>query len=78
MGELSLTIGYLRRVKSKDFESLFNCETAAPKFRNAVPIGGAEHFVPFFIALGAGNLEDVKMLWQEYRQGNLGYTCYQF
>lgn len=68
----------LEKAKAKDLASLFKSETSAPNFRKAVPEGGAEHFMPFMVALGAGNLEDVKMLWQEYRSGSLSYACFEF
>ena len=68
----------LEKAAAKDLKAIFNIETEAPNYRNPVPKGGAEHFVPWLIALGAGKLENVKMIWQEYRSGNLGYACYEF
>ena len=68
----------LEKSKAKDLKAIFNIENEAKNFRNPVPKGGAEHFVPWPLAFGAGNLDDVKLLWQEYRSRNLSYTIFEF
>ncbi|MCM3337593.1 hypothetical protein M3650_02760 [Paenibacillus sp. MER TA 81-3] len=64
------------RKKDKDYEALFNYEELAPHAKLAVPT--AEHFVPFFIALGSGNPEDeAQVIYRSYDRV-LSYLSLQF
>lgn len=67
----------LDRIKERDLESLFDYERLAPHARQAVP--RAEHFVPLFIAMGAGAAElNGSVIHRSYQYGTLSYLCLQF
>jgi len=47
--------------------------------RAAVPPYGAEHFLPLFYALGAGNdLKKDTLLHRSYRYNNLSHSVWRF
>ena len=64
------------KIKAGDLDSLCNYRELAPKATLAVPT--LEHFVPLFIAMGAGNKETPKVLHRSYELGNLSYLCFEF
>lgn len=64
------------KIKTKDLNSLINYRELAPKANLAVPT--LEHFVPLFIAMGAGNKVTPKVLHRSYELGNLSYLCFEF
>jgi 4,5-DOPA dioxygenase extradiol len=60
-----------------DIESLNQYETLAPHAKLAVP--RAEHFVPYFIAMGAGNLSrKPTIINRSYEHGTFSNLCYEF
>ncbi|WP_426451409.1 DODA-type extradiol aromatic ring-opening family dioxygenase [Paenibacillus sp. S-38] len=66
----------LKRLEEKDYESLFRYAELAPHARQAVP--RAEHFVPFFIALGAGQEGgEPEVIHRSYDLGTLSYLSLQ-
>ncbi|WCK53564.1 class III extradiol ring-cleavage dioxygenase [Aneurinibacillus sp. Ricciae_BoGa-3] len=66
----------IEKMQNKDWDGLFHYETA-PNARLAVP--RPEHFVPFFIAMGAGGPNtDAKVIHRSYDLGTLSYLCMQF
>lgn len=65
----------LNRMDAGDNESLFAYERLAPNARMAVP--RAEHFVPLFIAMGAGEGKP-ETVYRGYDYGTLSYLCLQF
>ncbi|MCZ8523544.1 MULTISPECIES: DODA-type extradiol aromatic ring-opening family dioxygenase [Paenibacillus] len=66
----------LARLKEHDYDSLFRYEELAPHARQAVP--RPEHFVPFFIALGAGEPDrEPKIIHRSYDLGTLSYLSLQ-
>jgi 4,5-DOPA dioxygenase extradiol len=67
----------IEKVQNKDLDSLFKYDEQAPHARLAVP--RAEHFVPFFIAMGSGDPQaKAKVIHQSYDLGTLSYLCLQF
>jgi 4,5-DOPA dioxygenase extradiol len=67
----------LDKLKNKDLDSLFHYEDLAPYVQIAVP--RAEHFVPFFIAMGSGDPHaDAKVIHRSYRMGSLSNLCVEF
>ncbi len=60
----------------KDYEKLFEYETLAPHARLAVP--RAEHFVPFYIAMGAGKSSTTKVWHRSYEFGTLSLISLEF
>ncbi|AFH59934.1 DODA-type extradiol aromatic ring-opening family dioxygenase [Paenibacillus caseinilyticus] len=66
----------LARLEEQDYESLFRYAELAPHARQAVP--RAEHFVPFFIALGAGaEGSEPEVIHRSYDLGTLSYLSLQ-
>jgi 4,5-DOPA dioxygenase extradiol len=62
-----------------DLDSLFAYETLAPHANLAVPPHGNEHFVPLFIAMGAGDRSrKTKLLHRSYDLGTLSLIAFQF
>lgn len=59
-----------------ELQKLFRYKSEAPHAALAVP--RAEHFVPFYIALGAGEAAAAKVIYRDYEFGNLSYLCMQF
>jgi 4,5-DOPA dioxygenase extradiol len=60
-----------------DQAALFDYAAQAPNARMAVP--RAEHFVPFFIALGSGDPDrKPEVIYRDYEFGTLSYLCLQF
>jgi 4,5-DOPA dioxygenase extradiol len=66
----------VRHVKSGELQTLFRYQTEAPNATLAVP--RAEHFVPFYLAMGAGELARGQVLYRDYEFGNLSYMCMRF
>jgi len=66
----------IEKIKVKDLDSLIKYRELAPKANLAVPT--LEHFVPLFIAMGAGNKVKPKVLNRSYELGNLSYLCFEF
>ncbi|SEF64531.1 class III extradiol ring-cleavage dioxygenase [Paenibacillus sp. UNC499MF] len=67
----------IERTLTRDTDSLVRYETLAPHSRMAVP--RAEHFVPFFLALGSGQEEAApRVIYRDYEFGTLSYLCLQF
>jgi len=64
------------RISKKDFTSLLNFEQLAPHAQLAVP--RPEHFVPFFIAMGSGTLDNARIIHRSYEMGTLSYLCLAF
>lgn len=60
-----------------DTEALFQYEELAPYAEMAVPT--SEHFIPLFIAMGAGDTgRNAQLLHRSYQYGNLSLSCWQF
>jgi 4,5-DOPA dioxygenase extradiol len=67
----------IEKLQNKDLDALFRYEDEAPHARLAVP--RAEHFVPFYIAMGSGDPQSqAKVIHRHYEFGNLSYLCFQF
>lgn len=67
----------IERTLNHRTDELFAYETMAPHARMAVP--RAEHFVPFFIACGAGDPERTpEVIHRSYSYGTLSYLCMKF
>jgi 4,5-DOPA dioxygenase extradiol len=67
----------LDKIQHGDLTSLFQYRKLAPNASQAVPT--PEHFMPVFIAMGAGNgLKDTKVIHRNYDLGTLSYLCLQF
>lgn len=66
----------LEKMGSGDVQSLFRYRSEAPHAELAVP--RADHFVPLFIAMGAGEVSQAKVIYRDYEMGNLSYMCLQF
>lgn len=66
----------IEKIEKKDLISLFHYDKQAPNANLAVP--RPEHFVPLFIAMGSGGLEESKVIHRSYDLGTLSYLCYQF
>lgn len=66
----------LDKLERGDLTSLFQYDQLAPNARQAVP--RAEHFVPFFIALGSGLGDKALPIYRGYEMGNLSYLCISF
>jgi len=67
----------VEKVENWDEPSLFAYEELAPHARLAVPRN--EHFVPLFIAMGAGDQKkQAKLLHRSYDYGTLSMICFQF
>jgi 4,5-DOPA dioxygenase extradiol len=64
------------KINNNDLTSLMNYEQMAPNAKLAVP--RPEHFVPFFIAMGSGNLEKTRVIHRSYELGTLSYLCFEF
>ncbi|HUC92623.1 MAG TPA: class III extradiol ring-cleavage dioxygenase [Paenibacillus sp.] len=63
------------RIAENDCDALFRYKELAPHARRAVP--REEHFVPLFIALGAGQ-GGGKPIYRSYDMGTLSYLCMSF
>jgi 4,5-DOPA dioxygenase extradiol len=60
-----------------DLPALFQYHTEAPYAKEAVPTN--EHFVPLFLAMGAGdNQRKATLLHRSYQYGTLSLSCWQF
>ncbi|PYI52183.1 DODA-type extradiol aromatic ring-opening family dioxygenase [Paenibacillus flagellatus] len=67
----------VERMENGDLEALFDYEERAPHARLAVP--RAEHFVPLYIAMGAGDPgRKPEVIHRSYDLGTLSYMCLQF
>lgn len=73
----------IEQLESGDLDALFDYEKRAPHARLAVP--RAEHFVPFFLAMGAGGSSGAdgsssapSILHRSYDLGTLSYLCLEF
>jgi len=67
----------IKQLQDKNLENLLQYETLAPYARYAVP--RAEHFVPFFIALGSADENRIpKLLHRSYQYGTLSLIAFQF
>ncbi|WP_159885592.1 DODA-type extradiol aromatic ring-opening family dioxygenase [Paenibacillus puerhi] len=67
----------IEKLQAQDVQALFQYEQAAPNARAAVP--RPEHFVPFFIALGAGDPDSKpKVIHRSYELGTLSYASFEF
>ncbi|UNK18335.1 dioxygenase [Paenibacillus sp. N3/727] len=65
------------KLETWDTASLFNYSELAPYAREAVPSN--EHFIPFLIAMGAGDKDrKAQLLHRSYQYGNLSLSCWQF
>ncbi|MEK5030130.1 class III extradiol ring-cleavage dioxygenase [Paenibacillus sp. FSL R7-0302] len=65
------------KVEAWDTEALFQYEELAPYAEMAVPT--SEHFIPLFIAMGAGDTgRNAQLLHRSYQYGNLSLSCWQF
>ncbi|WP_152394916.1 DODA-type extradiol aromatic ring-opening family dioxygenase [Paenibacillus guangzhouensis] len=65
----------LDKVAQNDLPSLFAYDQLAPYARQAVP--RAEHFVPFFIAMGSGSSQP-QVIHRSYDLGTLSYLSMAF
>ncbi|PAQ13172.1 dioxygenase [Bacillaceae bacterium SAOS 7] len=66
----------LEQLDAGKIANLTQYKQLAPFANQAVP--REEHFVPFFIALGAGNESEPKVLFRDYDLGTLSYMALQF
>ncbi|MDO7907554.1 class III extradiol ring-cleavage dioxygenase [Paenibacillus sp. JX-17] len=67
------------QLQSWNLKNLFNYAKKAPHALEAVPSYAAEHFIPFFYALGTADRErQAKKLYQEYQLGSLSLNCWAF
>lgn len=66
----------LKGLENGDLDLLTDYWSKAPHASMAVP--RPEHFVPFFIALGAGSAISAEVLYRGYEFGNLSYMCLKF
>ncbi|WP_138493864.1 DODA-type extradiol aromatic ring-opening family dioxygenase [Paenibacillus pinistramenti] len=66
----------VQQMKENQLQKLFRYRTEAPYAELAVP--RAEHFVPLFIAMGAGDLSRAQVIYRDYEFGNLSYMCLSF
>ncbi|WP_339251077.1 class III extradiol ring-cleavage dioxygenase [Paenibacillus sp. FSL P2-0136] len=65
------------KVEAWDTEALFQYDELAPYAEMAVPT--SEHFIPLFIAMGAGDPgRNAQLLHRSYQYGNLSLSCWQF
>jgi 4,5-DOPA dioxygenase extradiol len=65
------------KLENRDLDALFNYSSLAPNARQAVP--RAEHFVPFYIALGSGDPHaKAEVIYRSYEYGTLSNLCLQF
>lgn len=64
-------------IEKRDLDTLFRYEELAPHARMAVP--REEHFVPLYIALGAGSPDrQPKVIHRSYEFGTLSYLSFAF
>ncbi len=69
----------LARLDAWDTAALFAYRTQAPYADRAVPVHGNEHFVPLFIAMGAGDeAKQTTLLHRSYDVGTLSLIALQF
>ncbi|MFF2091026.1 dioxygenase [Paenibacillus sp. NPDC058174] len=67
----------IAKLEQHALEDLFHYESLAPNAKAAVP--RAEHFVPFYIALGAGQPDTAPtIIHRSYEMGTLSYLSFQF
>ncbi|AJY75445.1 DODA-type extradiol aromatic ring-opening family dioxygenase [Paenibacillus beijingensis] len=69
----------IEKMTERDYEALFHYESEAPHARHAVP--REEHFVPLFIALGAGSGDEARkpdVIYRGYELGALSYLSLAF
>ncbi|OLN23579.1 dioxygenase [Domibacillus antri] len=59
-----------------DYDTLFRTMEEAPHAQRAVP--RPEHFIPLFIAMGAGNRETPDILFKGYELGSISYLSAAF
>jgi 4,5-DOPA dioxygenase extradiol len=60
-----------------DTQALFEYRAEAPHAVEAVPTN--EHFIPLFLAMGAGDRNrEAKLLHRSYQYGTLSLSCWQF
>lgn len=69
----------IEQMERWDLDSLFAYDTLAPHANLAVPPHGNEHFVPLFIAMGAGDRErKMSLLHRSYDLGTLSLIAFRF
>lgn len=67
----------IEKLQAWDLDALNEYRELAPYSVNAVP--SAEHFMPLFIAMGAGDeRKEAKLLHRSYDFGNLSYLLFEF
>lgn len=66
----------VEKVLNKEYPALFDFEQLAPHAKKAVP--RPEHFVPLYIAMGAGNKATPELLFRGYDYGTLSHICFRF
>ncbi|WP_274363766.1 DODA-type extradiol aromatic ring-opening family dioxygenase [Paenibacillus thermotolerans] len=67
----------IEHMQMRDYEALAQVMERAPSAKLAVP--RPEHFVPLYIAMGAGSPDgEVKLLHRSYELGSLSYLAVQF
>ncbi|KIL36796.1 MFS transporter [Cohnella kolymensis] len=67
------------RLENWNVDAIFRYRELAPQADNAVPRGGAEHFVPLIYAMGAADEgRRAKRLFQDYQLGSLSLNVWQF
>lgn len=65
------------KLEAWDTHALMKYRDIAPFSQEAVPT--SEHFIPLFLAMGAGdNSRQAKLLHRSYQMGNLSLSCWQF
>lgn len=65
------------KLEAWDVNALFNYRELAPYAGEAVPT--SEHFIPLFLAMGAGDKNrQAKLIHRSYQFGNLSLSCWQF
>lgn len=65
------------KLEAWDTAALFQYDELAPYAEMAVPT--SEHFIPLFIAMGAGDPgRNAQLLHRSYQYGNLSLSCWQF
>lgn len=67
------------QLESWNVDAIFRYRELAPHAADAVPPGGAEHFVPLIYAMGAADEgRQAQRLFQDYQLGSLSLNVWQF
>ncbi|MFA9378496.1 MAG: class III extradiol ring-cleavage dioxygenase [Lachnotalea sp.] len=66
----------IEKIKKNEVEELFPYQRLAPNAKLAVP--REEHIIPMFIAMGAGQSKQPKLLHRSYIYGTLTYLGFEF